>query len=163
MADEPKPNAQSGNPPVNPPDNKDSKADAHWQKIADERFKENETLKRENEELKKKSGADNESAELRKRLDDIEKDKEKNRLEGEYPDIEPDLLLGKTPDEQKSIVERQRKRAETYQNSKIDVNPPQYTQSEFDTQITNIKNSTKNPIQKAQEVMRLNRLRRESS
>ena len=163
MADDTKTNDQSGNPPVNPPDNNGSKADAHWQKIADDRFKENENLKKELDELKKKGGEKSEVEELRTKITAIETDKEKARLETEYPDIEPDLILGKSPEEQKAIVDRQRERAKTYHQNSIDVNPPQYSQSEIDDQIKNINQSNKNPIQKAQEVMKLQRLRREST
>lgn len=161
MAEENKPNdlPETIPPVVNPADNNGSNANAHWQKIADERYTENERLKKELEEVKK---TQNTTEELRQRLQAIEADKERTRLESEYPDIEPDLLLGKTPEDQKSIVERQRKRATEHYKNSIDVNPPQYTKSELDTQITNIKNSGKNPVEKAQAVLALERLQRDA-
>lgn len=160
MADENKPNDQSGSANSDyQKDNKDSNSVAHFQKIADERFRENERLRSEIEALKKSSG-DDEATKLKQRLDAIEIASERKLLESEYPDIEPDLIIGKDPATIKQIVERQRKRSQEFAEKQIDVNPPSYTQNEYDAQIDIIKKSNKNPIQKAQEVLRLNRLKR---
>lgn len=161
MAEENKPNDQKSNDKivVPPADNNGSNADAHWQKIADQRFAENEQLKKDLEEAKKKSESKTELEELRAKINVIETEKEKTRLETEYPDIEPDLILGKTPDEQKQIVERQRLRTTNFQKNSIDVNAPQYTQQDIDSSVEKLQKSNLTPIQKAQEVLRLNRLR----
>lgn len=165
MADETKPNDPAvTTPPVVPPeDNNGSKADAHWQKIADERFAENEKLKKELEEAKKAKTETNEIETLRIKVAEIEKAKEVDRLESDYPDIEPSLLLGRTPEDQKAIVEKQRVRSKDHFEKSIDVNAPHYTQNDLDTQIESIKKSNRNPIEQASEVLRVNRLKREST
>jgi hypothetical protein len=163
MADENKPNDQIVTPLAsNEPDNKDSNSVAHFQKIADQRLNENETLKKELETLKanSKSADATELEILRAEVKEIKTSKERERIESEYSDIEPDLLMGKTPEQQKEIVEKQRARTKEHFKNSIDVNEPQYSQSDIDTQIDQVKSTNRNPIQQATEVLRLERLKR---
>lgn len=161
MADENKSNDPNGTEkPVDQKDNNGSNAQAHWQKIADERYNEIEKLKQEKNELLEKT-KNTETEELRNRLRAIENEKTIEMLTKKYPDIEPNLLLGKEDSEIENLVENQRKRTKTYLANTIDINAPQYTQKDIDQQIDTIKKSNKTPIEKAQEVLKLNRLSRE--
>jgi len=166
MAEDIKPNDPTGTPPsVNPADNNGSKVtpDQHWQKIANDRFNENEQLKKDLEELKKNNSVNSEVETLRSEIEQLKTDKERQKLEAEYPDIEPDLLLGKTPDERKNIADRQRERTKKHYEQSIDVNPPQYTASEYADQVQAVQQSNKTPLEKAQAILRLGRQQRESS
>lgn len=161
MVDDKKSDDQTGTPPdVDPDDNKDSKSVAHWQRIAEERRNDNERLKKQIEDAKNSKSEDT-VKELQERLLAIEGERTKAKLEKEYPDIEPDLLLGKTDDEVKNIVERQRERQKKYQQSTIDVNPPNLSQQQYDEQVSTIKKSNMSPIEKAKKILHLERQQRQ--
>lgn len=164
MSDEKKPNDPEGNgqPPVTPPDPKGSPTDTHWQKIAEDRRIELEKKQKELDDAKK-SNEQSDYEKLKAELAEINKERAIDLLEKTYPDIEPVLLLGRTAEDQKAIVEKQRARATKFAETSIDVNAPQYTESEMSQQVESIKKTNQSPIAKAAAILRLNRLQRENS
>lgn len=145
----------SDQPKDKQPSNDDIEKFRNIQSVADRTQAENERLKKELEEVK---GKTSEVEQLKTEMAEIKKEKEVALLETTYPDIEPELLFGKTAEDQAKIVEKQRARTKEFSANAIDVNTPQYTQTEFETQKENIKKSTKTPIEKAMEIQKLQRL-----
>ena len=64
----------------------------------------------------------------------------KNFLEKEYPDIMPDLLVGKTDEQIEKIVEKQRtKNKEIYGDSKFFIKPKYESEDDIDKEIEEVK------------------------
>lgn len=133
------------------------------QSQADKTQAENDRLKKELEEAKKEKEDKSELEVMKQELLEIKKTKEFERIEKEYADIEPELLYGKTPEEQKEVVERQRARTKEFTAKSIDVNAPQYSENDINAQIDAVGKSSKSPIQQAMEIQKLERLKRESN
>jgi hypothetical protein len=161
MNDDSKPDDSKDIPKgVNPEDNKDFKGVEHFQAIADKKQVEIEELKKQLAE-KEKSISDVDK--LKSEIEEMKTADEKKRIETEYPDIEPDLILGKSPEEQKDIVDRQRKRFEKFRTESIDINAPQNQDTNIDQLIDEISKSNKTPLQKSAEISKLQRQARENS
>jgi len=125
-------------PDVKPKDDRDSKADEHWQKIAEERRVENEKIKLELAEAKKSKDQRTELDDMKAELAEIRKEKEIKTLSEKYPDVESELLSGKTPEEQERLVTNQRKRLEERYQFTIDVNPPTYSEKDISSAVKDI-------------------------
>lgn len=123
--------------------------------------------KTELEELKKqlaeKEKSTSQLEKLEAKVTAMEKEKEKVVLEKLYPDIEPDLIVGLTPEKQKEVVEKQRKRLEEYNKNKIDINAPQYSKNEVDMQLDQLRKPGGNPIDKAAKAYKIMKMKRESA
>lgn len=125
--------------------------------------------KKETEEKEKKEKEDKEKSEVEKLKDEISKmrgeigefnnAKRKEFLEKEFPDIEADLLAGKTDEQIKPIVEKQReKMKKMFGDSKGFLKPKYETVDDIDKAIEEAKNDkTARGDNAAVEVMRLTR------
>ena len=106
------------------------------------------------EEAEKKKDADKKKTEteleMQKMRDDLKTmadalkifndGKRRDELEKEYPDIEPDLLVGKTDEQIEKIVEKQRaKNKEIYGDSKFFIKPRYESEDDIQKEIDVVK------------------------
>ncbi len=182
LGDDPKDPDKKGNPPVIDPDNPKPEDVKNLQKLLSDRdakLKDAEKIiadakkldddKKELEEKEKKEKDDKEKSEVEKLKDEIKEMrgeigefnnvKRKEFLEKEYPDIEADLLAGKTDEQIKPIVEKQReKMKKMFGDSKGFLKPKYETVDDIDKAIEEAKNDkTARGDNAAVEVMRLTR------
>ncbi len=151
------------NPPVIDPDNPKPEDIKNLQKSLSEKDVElkkaladinvfNDTKKKADEEAKKK--ADEKKTESEKEMEKMRGDlktmaealqvfndgKRRDELETEYPDIEPDLLVGKTDEQIEKIVEKQRaKNKEIYGDSKFFIKPKYESEDDIQKEIDEVK------------------------
>lgn len=124
------------------------------QSVADQREKENAELRKQLEDKK------TEFQEFRTELDEIKNERETKNLEMKYPDIEPELLQGRTPEQIEKVVEKQRARMKEINRDKIDITPPDLSATDLQKEVENVRSSQMAPVEKAKEIMRLQRLTR---
>ena len=147
--------------------NRDVKLKAAEKVIADAEKLENE--KKEKEEKEKKEKEDKDKSDIQKLNDKIDglqteignfnTEKKKESLAKEYPDIEPDLLVGKTDEQIKDVVEKQRERSKKlYGDSKGFIKPKYESIDDIDKEIELVKNDkTQRGDQGALKVLQLKR------
>ena len=159
---------KDGNPSGNPAGNPDPNVVALQQKLT-EKDKELKSALSKIEELKK-SGSSN-TSETQKAIEDMQKtiadltgtitqmnsDRERERLARDYPDIVPDLLLGKSQDEIEKLVKAQRDTiAKNYQRLPSAHEPVFADRSEVEKEINAVKAdknlSTDEKLQKLREL-----------
>ena len=170
------------NPPKIDPDNPKPEDVKNLQKLLSERdvklkdaekiiadAKKLETEKTEKEEKEKKEKEDKEKSEIELLKDEIKEmrgeignfntEKKKESLAKEYPDIEPDLLVGKTDEQIKDVVEKQRERSKKlYGDSKGFIKPKYESVDDIDKEIELVKNDkTQRGDQGALKIMNLKR------
>lgn len=159
---------KDGNPSGNPAGNPDPNVVALQQKLT-ERDKELKSALSKIEELEK-SGSSN-TSETQKAIEGMQKtiadltgtitqmnsDRERERLARDYPDIVPDLLLGKSQDEIEKLVKAQRDTiAKNYQRLPSAHEPVFADRSEVEKEINAVKAdknlSTDEKLQKLREL-----------
>lgn len=160
----------NGNPPGNPPGNPDPNVVALQQKLS-ERDREMKSLQDELAKLKDGSSKDSEvqkaiadMSETIKALTDtistMESDKERARLKATYPDILPDLLLGKSKEEIESLVARQREAIAQNYEIQPSAHAPKYeSRSEVEKEMERVESDKKIPI--AEKFQRIRELKKQ--
>lgn len=158
---------QNGNPDGNQNGNPDPNVVALQQKLS-EKDVEMKKLEKELADLKTQGGAPSETAlqiaemnktisTLSENLQTLQSEKERDVLVKEYPDIVPELLIGKTKDEQKRLVEAQRAKTQAQYESAPSAHTPRFTdrasvENEIESVRKNIKLSTEEKLQKIREL-----------
>lgn len=109
---------------------------------------------KEGEEAEKKKKADEKKTESELEMEKMRKDmktmsetletfnnsKRKDELKEEYPDILPDLLVGKTDEQIEKIVDKQREmNKENYGDSKFFIKPKYESEDDIDKEIEEVK------------------------
>lgn len=132
---------------------------ADAKKIQDDKTEKEEKEKKEkdNKEKSEVEKLKDELKEMRGEISDFNTAKKKELLEKEYPDIEADLLVGKSDEEIKSVVEKQREKIKKmYGDSKGFITPKYETVEDVDKEIEETKNDkTARGDNSAIKVMRL--------
>jgi chromosome segregation ATPase len=105
-----------------------------------------ELLRKKMEEKKGKDGANEEVDGLKKKIEELSGvvvslsgDRERAQLEKEFPDIAPDLLLGKSDEEKTKIVTLQRERMKVHFAGFPSAHAPTYSPDEVTERIAAIK------------------------
>ena len=134
---------------------------ADAKKLGDEKTEKEEKEKREKED-KEKSEIEllkDEIKEMRSEIGNFNTEKKKESLAKEYPDIEPDLLVDKTDEQIKAVVEKQRERSKKlYGDSKGFLQPKYESIDDIDKEIEAIKNDkTQHGDQGALKILQLKR------
>ena len=180
LVDDPKDPDKKGDPPAIDPDNPKPEDVKNLQKALSEKdvkLKDAEKViadakkidddKKTKEEKEKKEKDNKEKSEVEKLKDELKEMREeiggfnlvkrKEKLEKEYPDIEADLLVGKTDEQIKPIVEKQReKMKKMFGDSKGFIKPKYETVDDIDKEIDEAKkDKTARGDNSAIKVMRL--------
>lgn len=80
-------------------------------------------------------------------ISNMEKDKERERLRSQYPDIVPDMIIGRTPEEIERLVKEQRDTIEKNYVRQPSAHAPQYaSRSEIETEMEKINADKTIPI-----------------
>lgn len=120
------------------------------QKLTEKDIEHKKTLERI-EELEKKGSGDQEAAkqiatltetvtQLTSQIGEINSEKKKEELRQKYPDILPELLIGKTDTEIEALVEKQRAATQTTYGARPSAHEPQFKdRSEVDAEIERVK------------------------
>lgn len=107
------------------------------------------------EELKKRGSGDSESekkieqltvliGEMKKEVGSMTAEKQKEALAKQYPDILPDLLVGRTPEEQEIIVKKQRDITLQNYDERPSAHAPVFKdRNEIDTEMERVKKDPK--------------------
>ncbi len=110
---------------------------AEVKRIDDAKKKADDKKTEEQLEMQKMREDMNEMSDTLKVFND---NKRKDFLEKEYPDIMPDLLVGKTDEQIEKIVEKQRtKNKEIYGDSKFFIKPKYESEDDIDKEIEEVK------------------------
>ena len=157
------PDDPKGNPPAIDPDNPKPEDVKNLQKALSEKdvlFKkalsdiEGFKKTKEEEEIEKKKKADEKKTETELAMEKMQSDmkkmsdtlkvyndsKRKDELKEEYPDILPDLLVGKTDEQIEKIVEKQREmNVKNYGDSKFFIKPKYESEDDIDKEIEAVK------------------------
>ena len=157
------PGDSNDNPPAIDPDNPKPEDIRNLQKSLSEKdvllkqaLSDVEGFKKtkENEEAEKKKKADEKKTEAELEMDKMRKDmktmsetleifnnsKRKDELKEEYPDILPDLLVGKTDEQIEKIVDKQREmNKKNYGDSKFFIKPKYESEDDIDKEIEEVK------------------------
>lgn len=182
LVDDPKELDKKGDPPEIDPDNPKPEDVKNLQKLLSERdvklkdaekiiadAKKVEDDKTKKEEKEKKEAEEKDKSEVEKLKDEIKEmrdeignfntAKRKEVLEKEYPDIEADLLVGKTDEQIKDVVEKQREKTKKmYGDSKGFLIPKYETVDDIDKEIEALKNDkTHGGDQNALKILQLQR------
>lgn len=141
---------EHGTPPGTPPGNPDPNVRALQQKLT-EKDKEMKSLQTKIEELEKKGSGDHESQRqiaeltatvktLTEEIGKVTTDRKREELRQKYPDILPELLIGKSDEEVESLVKRQRETMESRYERRPSAHEPQFKdRQEVDTEIERVK------------------------
>lgn len=156
-----------GNPTGNQPGNPDPNVVALQQKLT-EKDVELKRLESKLSDLENKTGAGDETSkiigemnktisELTNSISSMQSEKEKEVLAREYPDIVPELLLGKTPEERKTLVEAQRAKTKAQFESAPSAHTPRFTdRASVEKELDNVKTSkTMSTDEKLQKIREL--------
>lgn len=95
--------------------------------------------------------------EMTEQIGNLNTEKAKERLQAKYPDIVPELLLGRNEEEIELIVKKQREMTEKNYDRKPSVHEPKYTErSDFDKAVQDVKEDrsldTDQKLQKVREL-----------
>lgn len=149
--------SKNGNPPANPPGNPDPNIVALQKKLSEKDVE----LKAAQEKIaaaEKAGQATDEttraltamSEEVKKlggTIAQMESDKERERLRGAYPDIVPELLLGKTHEEIERLVVAQRETIEKNYVRQPSAHAPQFaSRAAVEAEITRLETDNTIPI-----------------
>lgn len=140
----------AGNPDGNQKGTPDPNVVALQQKLSEKDVQLKETLAKIAELEKTKQGDEGTNKVLSEMSEQVktltatiskmESDKERERLKSAYPDIHPDLLLGKTPEEVERLVKEQRETISKNYSLLPSAHAPKYTsRAEIEKEIETLK------------------------
>lgn len=153
---------KEGKTPPKEEESDDEKSKKGFQRVITDKDNEIQKLRKEIEEknklIEEGKKTPEQLAEMQKTLDAMVKEKEIARLDAEYPDILPELLVGKTPEECEKIAEKQRSRVKkVYGDASFFSRKVWQSIDEIDAEIDRIKEDKS--ISSTESISRIRQLR----